>query len=245
MFPKDKDTTSLLADYSMMVADIHSHLIPGIDDGSPDLDTTLQMLRELEAIGLKKIYTSPHVVSDSYNNSTDTILAGCELVQNAILREKINLEFYAIAEYYLDETLTEKIKRKDLLTFGKNYVLVELSYQQKQNIANELFYQLQVAGYRVVLAHPERYPYYYENNFDSYHSLKDRSIYFQINIASLTGRYGRDARYTAERMIDEKMVDFVGTDLHRLNQIPVLHEALRSKYMSRILSYDKLLNKTL
>lgn len=246
LFSAKNSTPSVkLEDYSLLHTDIHSHLIPGIDDGSPDMETTLQMLREFKSLGLKKIITSPHVVSDGYNNTTATILAGRDNVRAALMQNNIDVEFDAIAEYYLDETITEKISNKDLLTFGNNYLLVELSYQQKQSGTFDLIYKLQVAGYRVVLAHPERYPYYYENDFATYYNLKDRGIYLQVNIASLSGKYGKGARYTAERMIDEKMVDFIGSDLHRLTQFENLRDCLRLKHMSKILTYEKLLNKTL
>lgn len=242
---KDSRHRVRLEDYSLMQTDIHSHLIPGIDDGSPDMETTLQMLREFQTLGFKKIFTSPHVVSDGYNNSTATILAGRDKVRQALKDQNIDIEFDAIAEYYLDDTLTEKIAHKDLLTFGKNYLLVELSYQQKQSGTFDLIYKLQVAGYRVVLAHPERYPYYYENDFATYYNLKDRGVYLQVNIASLSGKYGKGAKYTAERMIDEKMVDFLGSDLHRLTQFENLRDCLQLKHMNKILTYEKLLNKTL
>jgi tyrosine-protein phosphatase YwqE len=104
---------------------------------------------------------------------------------------------------------------------------------------------LQIAGYNVILAHPERYPYFYENDFKSYNSLKDKNILFQINIASLLGTYGRSAKYTAEKMIDEHMVNFVGSDLHGERHIELLKQCINQKYLEKILTYDKLLNKTL
>lgn len=229
-----------------MAVDIHSHLIPGIDDGVKTLDESIFILRQYEELGFKKVITSPHVVSDGYNNSTQTIIEGRDKVRNAIRENGINLEFDAVAEYYLDESMYEKIEKRDLLTIGdKNFVLVELSYLAKANNVNDLLYKLQVAGYRVILAHPERYPYYYEKDFATYNSLKDRSVYFQINMLSLSGRYGKGARSVAEKLIDENMVDFIGTDLHNARHMELIKECLSERYLSKLLNYPKLLNRTL
>jgi len=229
-----------------MAVDIHSHLIPGIDDGVKTIDDAIFILRQYEELGVKKVITSPHVVSDGYNNSTATILAGRDKVREAIKLNGINLEFDAVAEYYLDDSIYEKIEKKDLLTISdKNFVLVELSYLAKANNVSDLLYKLQVAGYRVILAHPERYPYYYEKDFDSYTSLKDRSVYFQINLMSLSGKYGKGARAVAEKLIDENMVDFVGTDLHSAKHMESIKECMKEKYLDKILNYPKLLNRTL
>lgn len=242
---KEEPLPPLLANFSSMAVDIHSHLIPGIDDGAKNMDDSLAMLREFEVAGFKKVITSPHVVSDGFNNSSETILAGRDKVRTAIRENNIALEFDSIAEYFCDETMYPKIEKKDLLTFGNNYVLIEFSYLQKQNVIYEVIYKLQIAGYRVVLAHPERYNYYHEPDFKTYNSLKDRSVYFQINLMSLIGKYGPGAKIAAEKMIDEHLVDFIGTDLHNLNQFANIKLCLNERYLEKILSYDKLLNKTL
>jgi protein-tyrosine phosphatase len=245
LFGEKKEEPSSLTDYGLMAVDIHSHLIPGIDDGVKTIDDSIYLLRQFEALGFKKVITSPHVMSDGYQNSTETILAGRDKVRAAIRENNIALEFDAAAEYYVDEGMHEKIEKKDLLTIGDNFVLVEFSYLNKGHNTGDVVYKLQVAGYRVLLAHPERYPYYYDNSFDQYKSLKDRNIYFQINIMSLLGKYGKDAKFTAEKMIDENMVNFVGTDCHNARQMETIKECLSMKYLDKILHYDKLLNKTL
>lgn len=236
-----------LADLSQMAVDIHSHLIPGIDDGVKTLEESIGILKQFEALGFKKIITSPHVVSDGYNNSTQTILEGRDKVREAIKQNGINLEFDAVAEYYLDESMYEKIEKKDLLTISdKKFVLVELSYLAKANNVSDLLYKLQIAGYRVILAHPERYPYYHEKAFEQYNSLKDRSVYFQINLMSLAGKYGKPARAVAEKMIDENMVEFIGTDLHNAKHMEsIITQCLKEKYLGKILNYNKLLNRAL
>lgn len=228
-----------------MAVDMHSHLIPGIDDGAKDIDESLFLIRQLKDLGFKKLITTPHVVSGGYNNTTQIILEGRDKVRAALKANAIDIEFDASAEYYCDETMYEKIEKKDLITFGNNYMLMEFSYMAKPNCAYDVIYKLQVANYKVILAHPERYPFFYENDFRAYHDLKDRGVYLQLNIGSLSGKYGKGAKITAERMIDENMVDFIGTDLHNGRHAEHLKTCLNLKYLEKILTSDKLKNKTL
>jgi protein-tyrosine phosphatase len=242
---KKEEPIPRLADYSQMVVDIHSHLIPGIDDGAKTMDDSIFLLRHLEKLGFKKIITSPHVLADGYKNTPEIILSGRDAVREAMKANLINIQFDATAEYNIDEGMYEKIEKKQLLAFGKNYIMVEMPFSAKPSIMGDIMYKLQTAGYNVILAHPERYPYFHENDFSSYESLKDRSLLFQINIGSLSGLYGKAAKFTAEKMINENMVDFVGSDLHGIRHIEALDNALGQRYLAKILNYDKLLNKTL
>lgn len=242
---KEDEPHPLLTDYSKLAVDLHSHLIPGIDDGAKTMDDSIFLLQRMEQLGFQKIITTPHVMADGYMNSTETILTGRDRVRRAMKENNIHLVFEASAEYNIDEGMYDKIDRKDLLPLGKNYVLVEMPFLAKPNIMGDVIYKLQIAGYNVVLAHPERYGYFYENDFRTYKSLKDKNVFFQINIASLTGTYGKGAKFTAEKMIDDKMVDFVGTDLHGARHLEFLEEALKHRYLEKIVTYERLLNKTL
>ena len=240
-----KEAPSALLDYSGMVVDFHNHVIPGIDDGAKSIDDSIIMLRSFEQLGVKKVIGSPHSMAEGYVNSNEKIIEKRDEVREAIRKNGLAIQSDATAEYYCDEAFMERIERKELLTFGKNYVLMELSYVSKPTNFGEVTYKLQVAGYNLILAHPERYPFYYEKDFDSYNSLKDRGVYFQINIASLAGGYGSRAKFTAEKMIDDGMVEFVSTDLHSIGQFDMFRECLKEKYLERILTSDKLLNRTL
>lgn len=246
LFKKEEgERPSALTDYSAMLVDFHNHVLPGIDDGAKNMDDSIMMLRYFEELGIKKVIASPHSMADGYINSNEKILQLRDVVREAIKKNAINIEFDAAAEYYMDELFMEKIEKKDLLTIGKNYVLMELSYLSKPNNTGDAIYKLQIAGYNLILAHPERYPYYYEDSFEHYKNFKDRGVYFQINIGSLVGKYGGQARYTAEKMIDENMVEFVSSDLHTIAQFEVLRDCLKSKHLEKILNSDKLRNKTL
>ncbi|HLP50836.1 MAG TPA: CpsB/CapC family capsule biosynthesis tyrosine phosphatase [Chitinophagales bacterium] len=246
LFKKEKEEPpSALTDYSGMLVDFHNHVLPGIDDGSRNIDDSITMLRNFEQLGIKKVVASPHSMADGYINSNEKILQTRDMVQQAIDKAGINIQFAAAAEYYMDELFMEKIEKKDLLTVGKNYVLMELSYLSKPNNTGDAIYKLQVAGYNLILAHPERYPYYYEDSFENYKKFKDRGVYFQINLGSLVGKYGGAAKYTAEKMIDEGIVEFASSDLHNIGQFETLRQCLQSKHLEKLFNSDRFKNKTL
>lgn len=242
---EEEEPPSALTDYSGMLVDFHNHVLPGIDDGSRNIDDSIAMLRNFQQLGFKKVVASPHSMAEGYVNSTARILEKRDLVREAMAQQGIDIQFDAAAEYYMDELFIQKIETKDLLTVGKNYVLMELSYLTKPQNPGEVIYKLQTAGYNLILAHPERYPYYYEESFEQYKRFKDRGVYFQINLGSLAGKYGAGAKYTAEKMINENMVEFAGSDLHNLGQFDTLRACLQSKHMEKLFNSDRFKNKTL
>ena len=161
------------ADLSVLKTDVHSHLIPAIDDGSKSMDDSISMIRRFKEFGFTKVTTTPHVMSDFYKNTPEIILGGLEEVKKELTKNKINVSMSAAAEYYLDENLEEKIKNKELLTIGENYVLFELPFMSEPpNLASTIF-DLQTNGYKPILAHPERYGFWYQD-FEKYRELKDK-----------------------------------------------------------------------
>ena len=168
-------------DLGRFKSDMHSHLIPGIDDGAQDMDQTIAMLAKFESLGYKKVVTTPHIMTDSFPNNRDTILSGLETVKNEIKNVGINIEIEAAAEYYFDETLMPKIKNKELLTFGDNYVLVEFAFHSPPQFLDQLFFELKTHGYRPVIAHFERYLYYL-GKIDKAEKWRAEGINIQINL---------------------------------------------------------------
>jgi tyrosine-protein phosphatase YwqE len=242
---KKKEELSNLTDLSALHIDLHSHLIPGIDDGAKTMEDSIDLIRGLSALGFKKIITSPHIMSGGYDNTPEIILNGRDKVRQAIKENNIDVEFDAWAEYYLDETIMPKIENRELLTMGDKYVLVELSYLMKSNNSTSYFYNMITHGYKIILAHPERYPYFHNDSLEDYISLKDQGIFFQLNIASLTGTYGSAARRIGEKLIDENLIDFVATDLHNEKHLNYIRESVKLPYLEKIINYPKLMNKVL
>lgn len=220
-------------DLSCLIADMHSHLIPGIDDGSKTMDETLAMLAKFETLGYSKIITTPHIMAEVYPNTPEIILAGLENVRKAAKEIGISLEIEAAAEYYFDQSLIEKIQQKNVLSFGNNYVLVEFSFHAQPDNEHRLFFEMQLADYRPILAHFERYPYFHGST-EKAKEYKDKGASIQVNLNSLTGHYGPGVKKQAERLIDEGLVDFVGSDCHRMQHLMHLEEHLHLPYYHKL-----------
>ena len=178
----------------------------------------------MRRLGYKKVITTPHVMSDFYRNTPETILGGLEKVKAALVEHNIDIEIEAAAEYYLDADLEEKINNKEVLTFGDNYLLFELPFISEPAITNNVIFQMQTAGYRPILAHPERYSFWH-NNWEKYESLFDKGIILQLNINSLTGAYGPEVQKISERLIDADMIGLLGSDCHNLRHISYTEKA--------------------
>lgn len=230
-------------DYSAVITDMHSHLIPGIDDGAKTIEDSIALIRKLVELGYRKLITSPHIMSDYFRNTPEIINEGLEKVKIEMKNANIEIELSAAAEYYLDDGFVHKLENEKLLTFGDNYLLFEISYINCPDNLKEILFRMQVLGYKPVLAHPERYPFWF-NRFDEYREFRDQGIILQININSLSGYYGYEAKKTAEKLIENNLVDLIGTDMHNLTHAEALKKASREKYFRKIIETD-LLNKRL
>ncbi|HZE85520.1 MAG TPA: CpsB/CapC family capsule biosynthesis tyrosine phosphatase [Puia sp.] len=215
----------LPADFSPLGADMHSHLIPGIDDGVPDLDTALAMIRGLVELGYKKLITTPHIYSDMFPNTPETILPGHKIVAAAIREQNIPVEFHAAAEYLIDERFERLLdSNMPLLTLKENFILVELPFVVPAMNLKEILFKIQMSGYLPVLAHPERYLYFGANK-GWYDQLRDAGCLFQLNLLSLTGHYGKDSVELAQFLIKKQYIDLLGTDLHHERHLAMLRSS--------------------
>ena len=231
-------------DLSLLRADMHSHFIPGIDDGAPDLDASISLIRQMHELGYGKLIATPHIQQDYYKNTPGLILSGLERVKQAIKEEGLNIELEAAAEYLLDDGFKEKYESGELMTFGDNYVLIELSYFNPHPNLKGFIFDLQVEGYKVILAHPERYSYWF-NDWKKFTELKDRDVFFQLNLVSLAGHYPEPVKKFAEKLIDEGLVEFAGSDAHNERYVDSLKQARVEKSLDRLIRSGKLLNHTL
>jgi protein-tyrosine phosphatase len=231
-------------DLSVLRCDIHSHLLPGLDDGSQSMEDSLQMIEYFKTLGYKKLITTPHVIIDYYRNSTEIILESLRKLKQAITDAGIEMEVEASAEYYCDLDLEEKIQSRDLIPFGNNYILFELPFLNAPENLSKVVFEFQTNGYKPILAHPERYNFWYKD-FNKYYDLKDRGLLFQMNINSITGHYSLETKKIAERMIDEDMIDLVGSDCHNMNHLIILEKARKEKHFHKLVENPRLLNRTL
>lgn len=242
-FLKPSKSEQVSIDFSNLGVDLHSHLIPGIDDGSKSIEDSVQMIRALKDLGFNKIITTPHIMSDYYRNTPDIILSGRDKVREALAKENIDIPFDAAAEYYYDEYFVDILKKQKLLTIADDYLLFELSYLTKPTGVREIIFEMQMKGYKPLLAHPERYPFLKLSEYEEY---KQAGCLFQLNVLSLTGHYGSQAKQIAEQLIDHNLIDFVATDLHHMQHIRLIHKnAAHTEKLFELISYGRLLNKSL
>jgi protein-tyrosine phosphatase len=225
-------------------ADMHSHFLPGIDDGAKTMDDSIALIKAMKAMGYKKIITTPHIMSDCYRNTPEIIRQKLSEVQSELVKEEIDIEIQAAAEYYLDSDFEKFIAEKNLLTFGKNYVLFEISFMTEPPSLKEAIFNMQLAGYKPVLAHTERYSYWY-NDFENYVNMIDRGVILQINILSLIGHYDTPAKKIAEKLIKENMVELIGSDCHNINHINQINICRQQPYLKQLIDSGKLLNSSL
>ena len=231
LFNSFKKTDVKVPDF--YTTDLHSHLIPGIDDGSKSMEQSIEMIKSLKNLGFKKLITTPHIMSHRFPNDRDIILSGLEKLQIELEKQNIDMPMQAASEYYFDEHFIELIRKKELLTFGDNHVLFELSYTTPVYGMEQTIYELLKADYKPILAHPERYAYFAASP-EKYHKLKESGLSFQINVNSTDDFYGKKTRIAVKYLIDNGLVDFVGSDTHRPNYVEALEKSINSKIFKTI-----------
>jgi len=232
-------------DYSLLGTDMHSHLLPGIDDGAPNLDTSIELIKGLMHLGFKKLITTPHIMQDMYPNKRDDILQRCENLKNDLSENGITVEIEAAAEYFLDDNLKKLLANKEpLLTMGDGLVLVEFSMASEPLDFKELLFEMQMQSYRPIIAHPERYVYH-ERNKEFFENLKSAGYLFQLNIMSLAGAYGKSVHELARYFIKHQYYDLAGTDIHNLHHFAHLQNPSIAHGLKELLDSGRLINQEL
>lgn len=203
--------------------DIHSHLLPGIDDGAPTIEASEKLINGLESLGFYKFITTPHIISDVYNNTRISIQETEKKTVRELQIQKLETRFKAAAEYMIDSEFRNLFTKEPLLTLRDNYVLVEISYLSPPIQLYETLFELQTHGYKPVLAHPERYNFYH-NNLNEYNKLKDAGCFFQLNMLSTTGYYGPKVAKVADYLLGNRLIDFVGSDVHHTRHLEYIRK---------------------
>jgi protein-tyrosine phosphatase len=233
-------------DLSAVTADMHSHLLPGIDDGSPDTDTSLQLIKGLQELGLRHFITTPHILWDLYRNDNETISQAQHKLEAASDSRGLSLSLSAAAEYLIDDHFTSCLKNKEKFrTLAGKYILVEFSFVSLPYNWKQVFFDLQIQGYKPILAHPERYGFLSAQPA-IFQEISDMGVYLQVNLNSLTGYYGKQALHLAHHLLKNKLISFVGTDLHHQRHL----EAIRNSsslmtLLQPLIDSGRLLNPTL
>jgi protein-tyrosine phosphatase len=227
-----RSKTPAIESYASLGVDLHSHLIPGIDDGAKTLEESLALIRRMVELGFKRIYTTPHVMADHYPNTREGILRGLEGVLRGL--DGIPIELGVAAEYFLDEQFEELLQKEELLTLPGKRVLVEMAGVAPAHKLLDTLFRMRTKGYKPLLAHPERYPYY-RRDFKALERLKDFGCEFQVNLLSLAGHYGSTIQEQGFKLIKHGMVEFLATDMHSEQHADKLKEALGDKRIQKVL----------
>jgi len=243
-FFKKKTPPQERANLALLHCDIHSHLIPSIDDGSKSMTESIHLIAELHQLGYKKLITTPHIMSDYFKNTPEIISKGLEELRTQLKKENIPVEIEAAAEYYLDYDFERKLKEEKMLTFGDNYLLFEISYLNPPENLFESIFNIQTLGFKPVLAHPERYNYFHRD-FSIYESLIEKGALLQLNINSLTGHYSEPTKKIAQQMIEKEMISFLGSDCHHVGHINLMKNVVTEKHLITLVNSGKLLNSSL
>ncbi|RYD97184.1 MAG: hypothetical protein EOP54_11720 [Sphingobacteriales bacterium] len=204
--------------------DMHSHILPGIDDGAPDTDTSITLIKGMMNAGIRNFMGTPHIMADIHRNNRETITNAYNKLQQALTANDVDVTVKFAAEYMIDEGFQDHLQAGNLLTVFDNKILIETPfYHEPIDIANILF-QIDTAGYKAILAHPERY-HFIDDKLKVLDKYLDRDIALQLNILSLSGYYGSKEKEVATRLLDAGMYRFVGSDLHHsrhLNRITTM-----------------------
>lgn len=245
MFSFFKKKQEVDRNLSFLGADMHSHLLPALDDGLEAMEQTIAFALELQQLGYKKLICTPHILPGVHENSPQTILPRLEEVRKAFKENGVDMAIEAAAEYMVGPEFHQTIvNNEQLLTFGNNYILIEMSYAApSQNIVQVIF-DLKIKGYRPILAHPERYNYYLGNN-DVYEEFIGRGCLLQVNLLSLTGFYGKPVQKAAEYLVKNKMISFLGTDMHHAGHLGMTKQLAQSAHFHKMVEGLELKNASL
>jgi len=227
--------------FSVLNTDIHCHLIPCVDDGSKSFEETVECLNTMYEVGFRQLYITPHFQFPRFPNKEEDIKQRFETLKCELKQREVPIELLGIGgEYRVDDAFAARIKNPNFLTVD-NKVLVELSLHQLRMGVEETLFDLGMGDHEVILAHPERYPYYSKHS-QTLEALKEQGVYFQVNILSLSGFYGSDAQKNAFDYINNGWVDYLGTDMHNTVYAKATRDAAGNKKVRKVLEENQFLN---
>jgi tyrosine-protein phosphatase YwqE len=219
---------------------MHSHLIPGVDDGAKDVADSIQIISGLKELGFHKLYTTPHTLQDIHPNNHESLKRGYGLLEGQ-LPSDITLDLSS--EYYMDEQFANQVAEGSVMPLPGNRLLIEFSQISRPHDLEEVIFDLGIKGYQIILAHPERYLFFHKN-FDYYMRLKEMGVELQVNALSLTDHYGKHVKSIADKLIEKDMIDFIGTDIHHVRHLEGLKRVPETKSFARLVDSGLLKNQS-
>ena len=232
---------NIISDIEWLGVDVHSHLLPGIDDGAANIEQSLNYIQQLQELGYSSLICTPHIFNGLYPNTPETIFPVLSAVQEKVKAAGLSIAINTAAEYMADFSF---LPVEGLLTLPGNYLLIEMSYLSETPNIDQIIFDLQIKGYKVILAHPERYNFYH-GHMDRYERFKDMGCFFQLNLLAIVGYYGKNVKMMAEELLKANLYDFAGTDLHHDKHMEKLTSAIRSGQLYKLLGHIEFKNKEL
>lgn len=195
--------------------DIHSHLLFGVDDGSRTLEESVHVIKKLSEVGYTDIILTPHYINDStYVSTREENLDVLKRLKVGLIRNNVNVNLYLGNEIYIDSEIANLLKNNIISSLNDTkHLLIELPMSGENEIYYDIFLDLINMGYKVILAHPERY-ISFQKDFNKIYELKELGVLLQSNVGSVLGDYGRGAKKTIKRLLKENLITFMGTDIH-------------------------------
>ncbi len=231
--------------FEKICVDIHSHIFPGLDDGCKSLSESIEIAQKMYSLGYRKMIVTPHNQQNWFNNPPEKIIEALNKLNIAFSINRLNMKLEAASEYYLDDLFLKQVRQKKVLAFGKKFVLIELSPFILDKFLFNHMQEVLDAGYVPVLAHPERYIYFYQQK-EMYHKLHEMGVKHQINLVSISKNVSIEMRSIAEYLIDEKIISFCGSDSHSIINLKIMETLIKdTPYLEKLIQTNPLLNASL
>jgi protein-tyrosine phosphatase len=242
LFRKNKKEPETLVSLAEVGLDMHSHILPGIDDGAQTVEDSVLLIQTLLNAGVKKIVATPHIMADYYKNTEVTIGDALDRLKHHLAEIGLDVDIQAAAEHYFDEYFLELISENRLMLINGKYVLFEIPFTSKPINVIPVIQQLTGKGLVPILAHPERYPYL---TIPEVEEMRSWGCLMQMNILSVTGYYGKDVKHNAQNLIEAEVVDLISSDMHHARHAENLQRALAEPLLRNLIQSGSLKNNTL
>ena len=240
-----KKSQDITGRFAFAGVDIHNHLLPGIDDGSQDPETSLELIDGMMEIGFTEFICTPHVISAVHPNTPATIQAAHGRLSAALAGVGNEVPLVYSAEYMCDIDFEKLVAEDNILPFPNQHILIEMSFALESTNLREVVFQLQVKGLKPILAHPERYGYWYRE-LKKFNELVDVGVDLQLNLLSIAGYYGEGVKKVADKLLQQNLYTWVGTDLHNHRHLDALRNlAADSRGMKKLEAIPNLKNPSL
>lgn len=228
--------TKFLVDFLEGMVDIHSHILPGIDDGAQTVHESVQMIKMFQEFGINELVCTPHIMHNYYDNTPTTVEEAYRKLLDSLITENIQgVTVKYAAEHMIDDDFENKLEENLIIPLNENHLLIEMSYLQPSINFDSAVEKIVQHGFFPVFAHPERYQYL-NSDIANYMEFKSQGIKFQLNLLSLGGYYGADAQKAAFQLLEGNFYEFLGSDAHNLRHLTALKSIkLKECYAANLL----------